>query len=211
MRKILNTALFVLLAYILPLLGRPELLLHTKALLLMAGAAILFLTQPTLKLEEAREERNRDRNTVLLILLLSLVSAAAPVLDWAYWHPQRHHPSAVLIGLGLMAGGIGLRIWSILALGALFTPTVQIRKEHQLIQTGPYRWVRHPSYLGAFLALLGGAVLLESWIGIAICLCLMSIAYYIRITLEEKALVEAFGEKYMQYQEQTFRLVPFFW
>ncbi len=211
MKKIINTLLFVALAYVAPLLGKPMLMLHYKALLLMAGAAVIFLTQPVLGMEEARAEHKRDRNTVFLILALSLASAAIPVADWAYWHGDRHHLPAVLAGLALMVTGIGLRIWSIQALGASFTPTVQIRQEQHLVQSGPYRLVRHPSYLGAFLALLGGAVLVESWMGVALCCCFMGLAYYIRIGLEEKALLEAFGERYVLYQQKTFRFIPFIW
>ncbi|MCB0572195.1 MAG: isoprenylcysteine carboxylmethyltransferase family protein [Phaeodactylibacter sp.] len=211
MKKITNTLLFVALGYVAPLLGAPALLLHYKALLLMAGATAIFLTQPTLHLEEAREEQQRDRNSVFLILLLSLASAAAPVIDWAYWHPERHHDPAFIGGLLTMIAGIGLRAWSINVLGTAFTPTVQISQEQQLVQEGPYSMVRHPSYLGALLALIGGAIVLESWIGLVLCCCFMGMAYAIRIRLEEKALVEAFGQQYITYQEKTARLIPYIW
>lgn len=211
MSKVFSTVLFIMLGYIAPLLPRPELMLHYKIWLLMGGAATIFLTQPALKMEDAKAGQMQDRNSVFLILALSLASAAAPVVEWAYWHPHKHHLWVVLAGLAIIAGGIGLRIWAIRALGAFFTPTVQISQQHQLVQSGPYALVRHPSYLGAFLALLGGAVVLESWAGLAVSCFLMLWVYHFRITLEENALMEAFGETYVAYQSRTYRLIPFIW
>ena len=211
MGKIFNTLLFIILAYLLPLSLRPELLLHYKIMILIGVALAVFLSQPGFHLKEAQEEHKRDQNSVLIILLLSLFSAAAPVIEWAYWHPEQHSKLALGIGLVLILSGIGLRIWAIRQLGAFFTATVQIKEEHQLVREGPYRLVRHPSYLGAFMAALGCAVLLQAWMGLFIATALMLIAYHIRIKVEEEALVKAFGSQYTDFQQQTKKLIPFVW
>ena len=211
MGKYINTILFIALAYLLPLAGRPNLILHYKIAILIAAALAVFLSQPGFELREARQEQQQDRNSVLLILLLSLLSAAIPVLEWAYWHPGRHSSIALITGLALILAGVGIRVWAIRILGDLFTATVQIKEAHRLVREGPYRIVRHPSYLGAFMATLGCAVLLQSWPGFFLAAALMLLAYHIRIKVEEEALVRAFGEQYTAFQQEAKKMIPFLW
>jgi protein-S-isoprenylcysteine O-methyltransferase Ste14 len=211
MSKIVNTIVFVLLAYVVPLLGQPRLIFHYKMLILIAAAITVFLTQPGFKAEEAKEKKKQDQNTVWLILCLSLAAAILPVVEWAYWHPDRHHNWALLLGLLMIIGGVGLRVWAIQTLGKFFTATVQITEQHQLIITGPYSLVRHPSYLGAFLAMLGCATVLEAWWVFPLVVIVMLYAYYVRIKHEEHTLVNTFGKAYEEYQQNTARLIPLIW
>ena len=211
MGKTINTILFITLAYLVPLAGRPGLILHYKAGILIAAALAVFLTQPGFKLREARQEAQKDRNSVLAILLCSLLSACIPVVEWAYWHPERHSSTVVVAGFALIVVGVGVRVWAIRTLGPLFTATVQIRESHRLVREGPYRWVRHPSYLGAFLATLGCAVLLQSWVGLSLAAVLMLLAYNLRNKVEEKVLVQEFGEQYIVFQKKKKKMVPFMW
>lgn len=211
MIKLKNTLLFLALAYLLPLSLRPELILHYKILILMGAAVLVFLTQPSFEGQEAKDHKADDQNSVFLILLLSLLAAAIPVAEWGYWHPARHHTGFFLAGLGLIVLGTGLRIWAIRTLGRFFTPTVQIQEGHQLIEHGPFAWVRHPSYTGALTTALGSAVLLESWWGLLVAAVCMMTAYHVRITAEEKALVRNFGPAYQAYQRRSKRLIPGIW
>ncbi|MCB0557665.1 MAG: isoprenylcysteine carboxylmethyltransferase family protein [Lewinellaceae bacterium] len=211
MGKTINTLLFITLAYLLPLAGRPGLILHYKIIILVGAALAVFLTQPGLELKEARQEQERDRNSVLIILVLSLFSAAIPVIEWAYWPSGRHSPVAMAVGMTLILAGVGIRIWAIRTLGAFFTATVQIKGEHRLVREGPYRLVRHPSYLGAFMATLGCAILLQSWVGLLLAAALMLLAYSIRIKVEEEALIQAFGEQYTAFQQEAKKMIPFLW
>lgn len=211
MGKIKNTLLFLILAYALPLCLRPELLLHYKILFLMSAAVVVFLTQPGFEAKEAERDRSADNNSVFLILVLSVLAIAIPVAEWGYLHPNRHHNLWLGIGGSIVILGTGLRIWAIQTLGRFFTATVQIQEEHQLIQHGPFRYVRHPSYTGAFLTAIGGAMVLEAWIGLLVATGCMLYAYYVRITAEEKALVGKFGQRYLDYQRQSSRLIPGIW
>lgn len=209
--KIINTILFIGLGYLLPLAGRPGLILHYKTGILIAAALAIFLSQPGFELREARQDRKEDKQSVLIILLCALLSAALPVVEWAYWHPERHSPAALILGLMLIIGGTGIRVWAIRSLGAFFTATVQIKEGHRLVQEGPYAAVRHPSYLGAFIATLGCAVLLQAWAGLLLAAALMLAAYNIRIRAEEATLLQAFGEEYRQYQQKAKKMLPFLW
>jgi len=81
-------------------------------------------------------------------------------------------------------------------------------KDHRVITTGPYSWIRHPAYLGVILLWLGFGVLSGNLI-IAFVFPAMFIAVYLyRISIEEKMLVRELGEDYVQYQRKTRKLVP---
>jgi len=108
-----------------------------------------------------------------------------------------------------MLMGIGLRWYSATVLGKYFTFDVAVQSGQMLVEAGPYRYVRHPSYSGALLTLLGFGLALGNWAGLAAALSCLGFAYSYRIQVEEAALASALGEAYAQYTRRTWRLVPF--
>lgn len=211
MDKWINTAVFLLLGYLLPCLGKPEMLGDFRLWLLMLACAVVFFTQPSFTRQEAKAQEAEDRSSVWIILLLSLVAIVVPILEWRFFHFEQLHAGAVGMGLFIILLGIGVRVWAINTLGKYFTATVTIQNEHRLVQQGPYQLVRHPSYLGAFLAFVGSAVVLESWYGLIISIICMLLAYHYRIVQEEKALVGAFGQEYRLFQQKTKKMIPYIW
>jgi protein-S-isoprenylcysteine O-methyltransferase len=119
-------------------------------------------------------------------------------VEWLRW-----------FGLVLMAGGLALRIYSVLWLGPMFTRFVQIIPGHRLVTDGPYRLMRHPSYTGALVALTGLGLALDSWLSLGVLVLLPGAAFLYRIRVEERALVEAFGEEYQEYKSRVRMLLPF--
>lgn len=108
-----------------------------------------------------------------------------------------------------MLSGIAFRWYSASVLGKYFTFDVTVQKDQQLVEVGPYRYVRHPSYTGALMTLFGFGLALENWIAVfagTFCLCL---AYVYRIRVEEAALIETLGDVYRKYAGRTWRLLPF--
>jgi protein-S-isoprenylcysteine O-methyltransferase Ste14 len=114
----------------------------------------------------------------------------------------------VLLADLLLLAGITLRIWAIVHLGKLFTVDVGIQQGHRVVQDGPYRFVRHPSYSGSMLALTGIACLTFNWLGFLVILVCSLAAYSLRISVEEKVLFLNLGEDYRRYAERTKRLIP---
>lgn len=108
-----------------------------------------------------------------------------------------------------MLAGIALRQYSMKLLGQFFTFDVAIHSSHRLVEIGPYRYIRHPSYSGGLMTMLGFGLALGNWAAIAIALLALAIAYAYRISVEEAALVSALGDSYKQYVCRTWRLVPF--
>ena len=105
--------------------------------------------------------------------------------------------------------GIALRWYSAALLGKYFTFDVAVQRGQILVEVGPYRYIRHPSYSGALLTLLGFGLALGNWIGLAANLSCMGFAYAYRIRIEEAALASALGDTYKEYRKRTWRLVPF--
>ncbi len=114
-------------------------------------------------------------------------------------------------GISIMAAGIFLRGISVWTLRKYFTVTVQIDKEHQLIRSGVYKHIRHPSYTGLVLFSAGVALSLLSLIAVICSIIICMICFNVRIRVEEKSLREQFGKEYDQYCAQTYRLIPFVW
>jgi protein-S-isoprenylcysteine O-methyltransferase len=113
------------------------------------------------------------------------------------------------VGIAIMISGVVFRQYAISVLGKFFTATIQIKKDHELIQTGPYRYIRHPSYLGILIMAFGLGIAMANWISLLLCLVLPTIGLMQRIRFEEKELEQHFGKQYQDYKKNTRRVIPF--
>jgi protein-S-isoprenylcysteine O-methyltransferase Ste14 len=141
-----------------------------------------------------------------------MLSTIIPIIDWAYFSDNTSSNGVLtIVGFVILWSGVLLRNYSIKILGKHFTATIQLQKEHKLISKGPYSAIRHPSYLGALLALVGSAMFLNSLIGTFAAVVAMITAYVVRIKAEEKVLENLFGNEYQDYKNRTKKLIPFVW
>ncbi|HRF15582.1 MAG TPA: isoprenylcysteine carboxylmethyltransferase family protein [Bacteroidia bacterium] len=212
--KLPSICVFILAAYCIPLIGKPNLYLSLQLLLLLLIAVILFVTQPAITVSDTKNQKSNDKLSVLIILLASLLSQIISVVEWAYYRESFHIfkiDSFTSLGLVLLVGGTTFRIWCIRTLGKYFTSTVQTQTNQKVITLGAYSVIRHPSYLGAYLAIVGSAVLLHAYFGIIFSTLIMLAAYWYRIKVEEETLVREFGEEYKLYQARTKKLFPYIW
>lgn len=212
MGKIIFTIIAIISLNLLPLIARPQLLLHFKTIVLVAAAACLWLSQPPFSAKDTKANQSSDKFSIIIILIMSSLSVLCSVLEWAYFSGNVNTLSVKsFLGLILLVVGIVIRVHAIRTLGKHFTATATINHDHLLITDGPYSFVRHPSYLGAFMAILGTPLFLnDSW-AVPFVLVAMSIAYYIRISVEEKMLAGYFGERFEEYKLNTKRIIPFIW
>jgi len=118
-------------------------------------------------------------------------------------------PWDVPVGAALVVAGTLFRNWAVRTLGRYFTRTVQVSDDQPVVERGPYRWLRHPSYTGGALAAGGVGVALGSVVTVVAILVPVAIAYAVRIPIEEQALVETLGDRYRDYMKRTWRLIPF--
>jgi len=108
-----------------------------------------------------------------------------------------------------MPAGVALRSWAVRTLGRYFLPVVAVRADQQVVRHGPYRLIRHPTYSGALLTLLGLGLTLTNWAALITLLgCALAGLTY-RVRIEEQALLQALGQPYREYMTQTTRYVPF--
>jgi protein-S-isoprenylcysteine O-methyltransferase Ste14 len=119
-------------------------------------------------------------------------------------------PVAGPTGLIVQAAGLALRAWSMRTLGSSYTRTLVAGREQHVVDTGPYRLVRHPGYTGSLLTWTGFALASRSAPVVVMVAALLGRAYYRRILAEEQ-LLQRDLVGYAAYSEHTKRLVPFIW
>lgn len=156
----------------------------------------------------------RTRLTITLLMAASMIVAIVVAIVLPAGSPLRFPgPSLpwVVLGVLLMVSGLILRVWSIAVLGKSFRTTVEVDADQTVVNSGPYRWVRHPSYSGMLLLTIGYGIASDNWISLLVTIVLPAAALLRRIGLEEEVLVETLGRPYEEYRTGTKRLVPGVW
>jgi len=128
-------------------------------------------------------------------------------------------PGAVIGGgawsfsLGALVAWLGLllRWWSFATLGRYFTVVLAASADQPVVERGPYRVLRHPSYTGLLLVCAGCGLMVGNWVSAAGSLALLLTALVPRIRIEERALTAAMGDRYRRFAAGRARLVPFVW
>jgi protein-S-isoprenylcysteine O-methyltransferase Ste14 len=213
MKRTLTTCLAVIVLLSLPLAADHVRLLDPRVLLVAAAAVVLLRSQPAVNLRDALDHSGQDRFSVVVLFAAAGASVLGSVAVWARGPAALLDPLPLVSGFLLMAGGLALRIWSIRTLGALFTACVATGDDHPIVTRGPYRLVRHPSYLGAFAAVLGVPVVLAAWPMVGVVALAMGAAYHYRIRLEERALAAGNPRAYAAYRTSGARrrFIPHVW
>ena len=112
------------------------------------------------------------------------------------------------IGIILIVIGLFIRIKAILTLNKFFTYVVSKVENHKLIETGLYKRIRHPGYLGQIIIFIGISCALSNWLSIVLMFIPVIIGYLYRIKVEEKFMEDQIGEVYINYQKRTNKLIP---
>ena len=192
---------------------------HEQAfrLILIAGFVTVFPIGLYHRLRSQASGEKLDRRQEGLFILLTLRPLAAVrmvgVITWLI-DPTWMAWSAVALPIWLRWCGVSLGvvtaallIWTFRILDTNLTDTVVTRKNHTLVTTGPYRWVRHPFYLAFLMAMIADSLVMANWFlaltgGLAVSLI------FIRTVREEANLLNRFGDDYRQYMETTGRFFP---
>jgi protein-S-isoprenylcysteine O-methyltransferase len=154
---------------------------------------------------------SKDRHSLGIIWLVTLTAVALGVVA-AFQLPFCRLPAsrlATAISCGLLIVGVALRWYAILYLGRFFTVNVAIHADHQVVDSGPYRFIRHPSYTGSLLTVLGFSMIVNNWASFVIIVLPCVAVTLWRVQVEEQALREGLGERYSIYMRRTRRLIPF--
>jgi protein-S-isoprenylcysteine O-methyltransferase Ste14 len=116
-----------------------------------------------------------------------------------------------VVGTVLMCAGIAIRQWAVALLGDLFTVDVRVHAGQTVVERGPYRWVRHPSYTGLILTFVGIGLALGNWAALIVLAVLPIAGLVVRIRFEERALLDGLGEPYRRFAASRAHLFPGLW
>jgi protein-S-isoprenylcysteine O-methyltransferase Ste14 len=149
---------------------------------------------------------NRGSNTLVLfswvaVLIVAQMFAKSEIAllpNWAFY-----------AGIAVMLIGIVIRQWSIAILGRYFSGVIGTQEDQKVVESGPYQFVRHPSYTGALLIEVGIGLALQSWGAVLVIAAIFAVVYGHRMIVEEKVLVANLGDSYADYMKRTKRLIPF--
>lgn len=163
----------------------------------------------------APQGQRRDRGSFLICfgavalgwLVASLLAVALPAVSIGRGAGNRL--ALFWVGLALVVGGMAFRYYAIVVLGRYFTRQVTVHAGQTVVERGPYRYIRHPSYTGLLVALIGVALALNNWAGLAAMLLCAAPGFAYRIAVEEQELRRALGDAYRDYMARTRRLIPF--
>jgi protein-S-isoprenylcysteine O-methyltransferase Ste14 len=153
---------------------------------------------------------DRSSGVVLLICIwIGIFASINIAFAFQAFAIPLHRTLLFAIGIFLMLAGVAFRWYSIRVLGKYFTRQVSVQPGQTVVENGPYRWIRHPSYSGALITLLGVGLVFTNWLSLIAVMFLAFIGYSYRVWVEEKTLVNALGEPYRQYIKRTKRFIPF--
>jgi protein-S-isoprenylcysteine O-methyltransferase len=212
LKKFIQGLLVSLLVVGVPSIWNPAMLQapHLWILVLIGVLATLF--QPAYN-PFNRSPNAEDRGTANQIIWSIYVTQLSVLIEAAYIrYPESISWTALTtLALILMVTGLAIRTWAVLTLGGYFTWHISTRKDQPIIKTGPYAFVRHPGYFGAFLTYASSALFLKAWIAFVLAIVILLFAFLRRIHYEEKELRLNLGSQYVSYCSSVKRFIPGIW
>jgi protein-S-isoprenylcysteine O-methyltransferase Ste14 len=161
----------------------------------------------------AGDRGTRQLNFLLIIVAVVVADVLRPLTST---HSPLRIPGGpggwtVMVGTVIVWVGLVIRIWAVVTLGRSFRTTVEVDPGQTVVSSGPYRQVRHPSYSGLMLIVIGVGIASGNWLALAVCILLPGAAMVRRIRVEEAELTRVLGEPYQAYRNHTKRLIPGLW
>jgi len=186
--------------------------MDVKILIIIAVSYLYGFFEVFLNLRQRRKNNvtaSNDKNSLLLLYglitvgyFLSFAIGATKLGRIYYWN------TFFAVGMSLVSIGLMIRIHSILTLRQFFTYSVSKVENHEIIETGLYKFIMHPGYLGQIIIFIGISISISNWVSILVMMLSITLAYFYRIKVEERFLLQQLGEKYLNYQNRTKRLIP---
>ncbi len=187
----------------------PALLIATSIVWIGFELTLIVRDRVRGKGKTGRDRGTRSYNFIAIILGMTVASVLQG--NPRFFFPGGRSSTIFWVGLCLEWLGFGVRIWAVITLGAAFRTTVETHTDQPVVRSGPYRLVRHPSYMGLLLMCCGFGIALQNWLSFLFALVLPLAAILYKIHVEEAALVSSMGPAYQEYQKETKKLVPWVW
>lgn len=186
-----------------PFFSHPALIALTIVLFALSGVSL----PADGNLSPGIREDRTNRWVVAVVASIGLLQGYVPALTdrIGFWTIDGN--AVRWLGVALFAAGGALRMWPVFVLGHRFSGLVAIQSEHELVTSGIYSVVRHPSYLGLLVNSLGWCLAFRSGVGVLLTALLVP-TIFARIGAEERLLHAHFGAEYDAYRARTSRLIP---
>jgi protein-S-isoprenylcysteine O-methyltransferase Ste14 len=182
---------------------------ETCAVIFLSFSVYMFWAALRVK-KAVKRQSHSGRAVHVAMLVASFIAAFARFDSWGFLGFQLLRPSLFsgFLGAGVCAGGVAFCFWARRTLGGNWSGTVTLKRDHELIQRGPYGLARHPMYTGILTGLLGAALTVGQ-VGNFLGVALLTFAMVRKMGLEESYMVRHFGRRYSEYSKKVKRLVPF--
>lgn len=155
--------------------------------------------------KSSEDPKSRAVHTRLFMAAILLFFLGVPGLNGKFLPLERWVSPA---GVAIQAFGLWFAIRARKTLGKHWSGELTVKEDHEIVKSGPYRFIRHPIYTGILCMALGTAITSNAWHGL-LGFAVMAFAYARKIRMEERWLVDAFGAPYAEYKKETRALVPF--
>jgi protein-S-isoprenylcysteine O-methyltransferase Ste14 len=197
-------------------IAMPALIAHSHFHLAVFYAALFACFAPewigTFFQRVEKGARVRDRGSHVWIVMAVGMGVVAGIILVNANSPgttlQRGQRLQFWIGIAVMLSGLAFRWYAIKSLGRFFTRTVATRAGQYVVDSGPYRLIRHPSYTGGLLMFLGAGIAMTNWAALLAIMAGAALGYGYRVHVEERALCADLGQPYRDYMLRTKRFIP---
>ncbi|MEI7730192.1 MAG: isoprenylcysteine carboxylmethyltransferase family protein [Verrucomicrobiota bacterium] len=175
----------------------------------LAGFAIFLLRVKELGTKRKRVDGPvQEKLTFFLFLSAGTLLLAGSMFE--YWYRGEHlRWGTFLPGVLCATASFVLRRKAIAALGEFWSLHIEIREAHAFVKSGPFRWMRHPTYFSMILEMLAGALVMNAPLALLASLLIFFPTLYYRVKMEEAALIAKFGAGYQTYRERTPAIIPY--
>ena len=211
-KKFIQGLIVSSLIVMVPVIGNNAMLSAPHLWILIAIGILASLFQPNYS-PFKRSPNNEDKGTANQIIWSIYFTQFSILIEAAYLrYPESIFWSTLTTcALILMVSGLAIRTWAVFTLGRYFTWHISTQDNQAIIKTGPYAFVRHPGYFGAFLTYASTALFLKAWFSFILTLTLLLFAFLRRIYHEEKELKLTLGSQYDSYCNNMKRFIPGIW
>jgi protein-S-isoprenylcysteine O-methyltransferase Ste14 len=185
-----------------------ELIVHTITLIIWV-TFIVYWAVSAIGVKKNVQGTSWGRSFIIRVLLIVIILQFLQATSFGLFLDTQFSYGLQVAGVILCGGGVAFAIWARRHLGRDWSGTPSIKEGHELVTSGPYRFVRHPIYTGMILALFGSALVNGfMWVIVFI---LLTIVFLLRIPKEEGYMMQLFPDRYPEYKKQTKALIPFVW
>ncbi len=187
--------------------------ISAAAILFTAVGVSIYFRRKADKETGEKIARKVDGTAMMAIIKVGgLILWAAPLVfifypPWMAWSKAGLPAEVRCIGIGTGIACVPLIYWLFSSIGNNISPTSATRKEHKLVTSGPYRWIRHPLYTIGAATFISFGLIADNWF-IALLGILVFIVMAVRTPREEANLIEKFGDEYREYMKRTGRFLP---